>query len=305
MKRIIIPLALALVLLSLGACTNHDQASNSSHPATAANLTTTINVPSAQTDTKQEEDTGLPTGAVHTDSIALYGQVYEINYWNEGEFDYTRFVIKKNKRVLFDSLKAGVTMEGGMKAAEEENIWSQGVEQNNRPAFLFTLADNRPNSASIIVEELDGSMQVTMHDNIEAWFEDVDGSGSMELVGFPSYGEVPLSPALVAIYQWKDNQYKPSPALTHHYWEARLKQRERAFQDDPSEMTLDSLLSAYLLLNKLGDAKKQFPTFSKWAAQSKVDDGFVAEYEQFLSDETTTHERDYVNWMSQVEPLQK
>src|SRR3569832_1056155 len=43
--------------------------------------------------------------AIHTDSFEMDGDKYKIGYWNEGEFDFTRFVIQKNGIVAFDSRK--------------------------------------------------------------------------------------------------------------------------------------------------------------------------------------------------------
>ncbi|WP_379138875.1 YARHG domain-containing protein [Paenibacillus sp. sgz500958] len=176
----------------------------------------------------------LDPGSIHKDMITLYGEEYDVYFWNDGDFDYTRFEIMQDNNVIFDSKEEGLDFEGGDKIWDT-NFWVKGIEQNGRPTFLFELADNRPNPAVIVLEEIDNDIQVTVSDNIQAEFEDVDHDGKEELLGFPSYGQLPLAPALVTAYEWNGSQYEPSIELTTQYWEDQILQSEKEYKDNPSE----------------------------------------------------------------------
>ncbi|MFC6651298.1 hypothetical protein [Paenibacillus rhizoplanae] len=93
--------------------------------------------------------------------------------------------------MVFDSKKAGLTLEGGDIWNEEEQLWAEAIVQNNRNTFLFSLMDNRPAYASIVVEEIDGTMQVTVNDLFSVNYEDVDQDGSEDLLASPYPGQSP------------------------------------------------------------------------------------------------------------------
>lgn len=240
------------------------------------------------------------SGFVHKESVQLDGQTYEVYYWNSGEFDYTQFLIANNQEILFDSQQAGVKIEGGYISDKAKNIWTESLLQNNRPTFLFSLADNRPESAHIVLEKIDGTMQITAHDNVLLYYEDVDQDGSPELLASPYSGQLPLGPALFAVYELQGSQYVPNTAKTNQYWEDQLLQGEQNYKADPTEGTLEELLDAYLVLDRLDEAETRFPEFYKWAGQTLGDGGFVDTYKKHL----TTGSYDHISgWMNKLKPL--
>lgn len=242
------------------------------------------------------------SGFVHKDSFVLKQQGYEVYYWNTGEFSYTQFVVTKNKEIVFDSQQAGVEIEGGYIFDKEQDVWAEAVLQNDRPTFLFELMDNRPDSAFIVLEEIEGALQLTIHDDFALYYLDVDHEGPQELVAYPYSGQLPLGPALEAVYELKDRQYVPNLTKTLHYWEEALAQRNEAYRNEPSEFHLNSLLSAYLLLGRQEEARAQFPELYKRSGQNPGDGGFVQNYEQILQQGDYA----YLNgWMNKLKPLKK
>ncbi|MHA6532407.1 hypothetical protein [Paenibacillus sp. BAC0078] len=240
------------------------------------------------------------SGFVHKESASLDGQTYEVYYWNSGDFDYTQFLITNKQEVLFDSQQAGLTIEGGYISNKAKNIWTESLMQNNRPTFMFSLADNRPESAYIVLEKVDGAMKVTVHDNVLLKYEDVDQDGSPELLASPYSGQMPLGPTLFAAYELKGNQYVPNAAKTRQYWEKQLLQGDKNYKADPTEGTLEVLLDAYLVLDRLDEAKALFPEFYKLAGQTSGDGGFVDTYLNTIK----TGSYDHINgWMKKLKPL--
>ncbi|WP_156830124.1 hypothetical protein [Paenibacillus sp. HW567] len=240
------------------------------------------------------------SGFVHKEAVPLDGQTYEVYYWNNGDFDYTQFLIANQQEVLFDSQQAGLKIEGGYISDKAKNIWTHSLLQNNRPTFLFSLADNRPESAYIILENIDGAIKVTVQDNVQVNYEDVDQDGSPELLASPYSGQVPLGPALYAVYELKGNQYVPNTAKTNQYWEKQLLEGEKNYKADPTEGTLEVLLDAYLVLDRLDEAKARFPEFYKLAGQTSGDGGFVDTYLQTIKAGSYDH---ISGWMNKLKPL--
>lgn len=240
-------------------------------------------------------------GFVHMDAVQLNGQVFQVYYWNKGDFAYTQFVIVKEGKIVFDSKKAGLVLEGGSIWNEEEKLWAEAVVQNNRNTFLFTLMDNRPEYASIIVEEIDGAMQVTVHDEVSVRYEDVDQDGSEDLLAIPFAGQSPLGPALTGIYQLNGLEYLPDKALTRQYADDQLLSSEQEYKNNPSEQTLEQLLNAYLILGKRSAAVTRFDEFYEWAGQMAGDGGYVDKYAGLLRD--TEIAGQLSGWMDKLKPL--
>lgn len=249
------------------------------------------------------EISGEYSGFVHMDAVQLNGQIYEVYYWNTGEFTYTQFAIVKDAEVVFDSKKAGITIEGGVIWSEEDDLWADAVVQNNRVSFLFGLMDNRPESAFIVVEEIDGVMQVTVNDNVFVWFEDTDQDGAEDLLAYPSSGQLPLSPALVAVYELQGTQYVPDITRTRQYSEDQLLLNEQEYKNNPTEITFDSLLSSYLILERRHEALTRFEEFYEWADQRAGDGGYVDQYDDLLKKNKTPEY--FSGWMNKLEPLRK
>jgi hypothetical protein len=241
------------------------------------------------------------SGFVHMDAIQLNGQIFEVYYWNKGEFTYTQFAIVKDGDIVFDSKQAGITIEGGYIWSGEDELWAEALVQNNRASFLFGLMDNRPESASIVVEEIDGVMQMTVNDNVAVNFEDTDQDGDMDLLASPFSGQLPLGPALVAVYELQGTQYVPDIPRTKQYAEEQLLLHEQEYKNNPAELTFDSLLSAYLILEHRHEALTRFEEFYEWAGQYAGDGGYVDEYYELLKKKDTP---EYISgWMNKLEPL--
>lgn len=245
---------------------------------------------------------GLYPGFVHKEVVPLSKGNYEVYYWNSGIFDYTQFAIIKNQQIVFDSAQAGIVLEGGYKFNKEKDQWVEGIEQNNRPTFRFELADNRPESASIVVEEIDNIMQVTVYDNVFVEFIDVDHDGNLELLSAPYSGQMPLGPAIISVYKWDNDQYVSNPAMTRQYWEDNLQQSEETFEAAPTEQSFDSLLSAYLLLDRIDECVKRFPTYYKWAGQTVSDNGYVSMYFNRIQKQSFDQ---IEGWIDKAKPLLK
>ncbi|MEK3904250.1 hypothetical protein [Paenibacillus sp. FSL R7-0179] len=241
------------------------------------------------------------SGFVHMDAVQLNGQIFQVYYWNKGEFSYTQFAIVKEGKMVFDSKKAGLTLEGGDIWNEEEQLWAEAVVQNNRNTFLFSLMDNRPNYASIVVEEIDGTMQVTVNDLFSVNYEDVDQDGSEDLLASPYPGKSPLGPALTGIYQLEGTNYVPDKLLTKQYADDQLQLSEQEYKNNPSEQTLEQLLNAYLILGKRSIALTRFEEFHEWAGQLAGDGGYVDEYQQLLRNTETAEQ--ISGWMDKLKPL--
>ena len=269
---------------------------SSAPQASPAEASTTEEVPEAS-----PEITDLYSGFVHMDALQLNGQVYELYYWNKGEFTYTQFAVVKDEQVVFDSKKAGITIEGGYIADEQQGMWTDGIVQNNRPTFLFNLMDNRPEYAYIVVEEIDGIMQVTVNDNINLHFEDTDNDGEADLLAYASSGESPLLPALPAVYELEGEHYVPDIARTRQYAEEQLRLSEQEYKNNPSDLTFESLLNAYLILERRNEALTRFEEFYEWAGQRAGDGGYVDEYYGLLKKNESL---EYITgWMNKLEPL--
>lgn len=241
------------------------------------------------------------SGFVHMDAVQLNGQVFQVYYWNKGDFAYSQFVIVKEGKIVFDSKKAGLVLEGGSIWNEEEKLWAEAVVQNNRNTFLFTLTDNRPEYASIIVEEIDGAMQVTVHDEVSVRYEDVDQDGSEDLLAVPFAAQSPLGPSLPGIYQLSGLEYVPDKALTRQYAEEQLLSSEQEYKNNPSEQTLEQLLNAYLILGKRSTAVTKFEEFYEWAGQMAGDGGYVDKYARLLRETETAGQLN--GWMDKLKPL--
>ncbi|CQR55452.1 hypothetical protein [Paenibacillus riograndensis] len=240
-------------------------------------------------------------GFVHKDSFALKNDNYEIYYWNSGEFNYTQFVVAKNGEILFDSKKKGLVFEGGYSFDEAKKVWAEALLQNDRPTLLFSLADNRPESACIVLEEISGVLQVTVHDNVLLKYEDADQDGKPELLASPYSGQMPLGPALFAVYELKDNQYVPDTARTLQYYKDQLPLKEQNYKSAPTENNFEALIDVYLLLDRLDEAQAKFPEFYKWAGQTAGDGGFVDTYSQLIQNGSY----EPVNgWMDKLKPLE-
>ncbi|WP_379153057.1 hypothetical protein [Paenibacillus sp. sgz5001063] len=239
-------------------------------------------------------------GYVHKDSFELNAQNYEVYYWNNGEFDYTQFLIAKNREIVFDSQQAALKPEGGMISDRKEEVWAKALLQNSRPTFQFELADNRPESATIVIEEIDGEFQVTVNDNVLLIFEDVDQDEQPELLASPYSGQVPLGPALFAVYELRGNQYVPDKDRTLQYYEDQLPHLEQNFKTDPTESNLEALLDVYLILERIDKAQAKFPEFYNWAGQTAGDGGFVDTYNRRIQEGSY----DQIDgWMSKLTPL--
>jgi len=242
---------------------------------------------------------GIPQKPIHTDVFDLEGQKYSILYWNEGEFDYTRFAIMKQDVIVFDSREQGITFEGGAGGQTDGESWSTGLVYNDHATFLFDLVDNRPDPFSILIEEVDGEMKVTIEDNIKLYFAQV--KGDLVLFAFPSSGQMPLSPALNAVYIWQSDHYEVSAELTQQYWEKELVNRQFAFKLEPNEMRLDSLLSAYLLLNRIEDGSQWLEGYSQNNISS--DNEYLQTYKDYLNDKDLVDEALYEHWIDKLPPL--
>ncbi|WP_339256181.1 hypothetical protein [Paenibacillus sp. FSL P2-0136] len=241
------------------------------------------------------------SGFVHMDAVQLNGQIFQVYYWNKGEFSYTQFAIVKEGKMVFDSKKAGLTLEGGGIWNEEEQLWAEAVVQNNRNTFLFSLMDNRPAYASIVVEEIDGTMQVTVNDLFSVNYEDVDQDGSEDLLASPYPGQSPLGPALMGIYQLEGTNYVPDELLTKQYAVDQLQLSEQEYKNNPSEQTLEQLLNAYLILGQRSVALTRFEEFHEWAGQLAGDGGYVDEYQRLLRSTETAEQ--ISGWMDKLKPL--
>lgn len=240
-------------------------------------------------------------GFVHMDAVQLNGQVFQVYYWNKGDFAYTQFAIVKEGKMVFDSKKAGLVLEGGSIWNEAEEMWAEAVVQNNRNTFLFSLMDNRPEYASIIVEEIDDAMQVTVNDQVSVSYEDVDQDGSEDLLAIPFAAQSPLGPALTGVYQLNGLEYVPDKALTRQYADSQLLSSEQEYKNNPSEQTLEQLLNAYLILGKRSEALTRFEEFYEWAGQMAGDGGFVDEYARLLRETETAGQLN--GWMDKLKPL--
>ncbi|WNS45662.1 hypothetical protein [Paenibacillus sp. MMS20-IR301] len=241
------------------------------------------------------------SGFVHMDAVQLNGQVYEVYYWNKGDFAFTQFAIVKNGDIVFDSKRADISTQGGYIWSEEDELWAEALIQNNRASFLFELADNRPEAAFIVVEEIDGAMQVTVNDNVLLQYEDTDQDGEEDLVASPYFGQTPLGPALYAVYELQGTQYVPDIPRTEQYAEEQLQLKELDYKNNPSETTFESLLSAYLVLGQRSVALSRFEEFYEWAGQRAGDGGFVDEYKKLLQNSGTAGE--IAGWMGKLKPL--
>lgn len=241
-------------------------------------------------------------GFVHVEKVTMFTNDYEVYYWNNGEFYYTQFVITKNQHVVFDSKKAGLKIQGGFNSTKDKEQWVQALVQNSKPTFKFELADNRPELATLVLEEIDNKMQVTVNDNVAVEFEDIDHDGSLELISYPYSGQMPLGPAEVSVYEWKKEQYVPNILQTQQYWENELILREQRFKDTPSEYSLDSLISAYLLLDRMTECINRFPIYYEWANQTVDQEGYVSEYKQLINDKDYDHTE---GWMKKAQSLRK
>ncbi|MGN7763727.1 hypothetical protein [Paenibacillus sp. 22594] len=239
-------------------------------------------------------------GFVHKESFDLNGQTYEVYYWNSGDFDYTQFEVAKNREIVFDSKQKGLSFEGGNKFDQAKSIWAKALIQNGRPTLLFSLADNRPESATIVLEEIEGELQVTVNDDVLLTFEDVDQDGKLELLASPYSGQVPLGPALFAVYEFKNNQYIPNRARTQQYYEDQLVIEEQHYKTEPEESTFESLMDVYLILDRLDEAEAKFPEYYKWAGQTAGDGGFVSVYHKLI--EAGTYDP-IKGWMDKLKPL--
>ncbi|OKP95918.1 hypothetical protein [Paenibacillus sp. P46E] len=239
-------------------------------------------------------------GFVHKDSFELNGQTYEVYYWNSGDFDYTQFVVARNRELLFDSKQKGLSFEGGVKLDQTKSIWAKALIQNGRPTLLFSLADNRPESATIVLEEIEGKLQVTVNDEVLLTYEDVDQDGELELLASPYSGQVPLGPALFAVYEFRDNQYIPNRARTQQYYENQLVIEEQHYKAEPEESTFESLMDVYLILDRLDEAEAKFPEYYKWAGQTAGDGGFVSVYHKLI--EAGSYDP-VKGWMDKLKPL--
>lgn len=235
------------------------------------------------------------------DAVQLNGQIYEVYYWNKGEFTYTQFAIVKDGKVVFDSKEAGIAIEGGYPWSEEDELWAEAVVQNNRATFLFDLMDNRPEPAYIVVEEMDGAMQVTVNDNYKVWFEDTNQDGNEDLLAYPYSGQMPLGPALIGVYELQGTQYVPDITRTKQYTEDQLLLNEQEYKNNPTDMTLDSLLSSYLILGQRSYALTRFEEFYEWAGQRAGEGGYVDEYQELLRNSATAEQ--IKGWMDRLEPL--
>ncbi|WP_127529356.1 hypothetical protein [Paenibacillus kobensis] len=236
---------------------------------------------------------------IHKDVFELDGQNFSVLYWNEGEFDYSRFAIMKQDDIVFDSLERGITFEGGAGGQTDGESWSTGIVYNDHATFLFDLVDNRPDPSSILIEEVEGEMKVTVQDNVELNF--AQAKGNPVLVGFLSYGQMPLFPALNAVYVWQSGHYEVSTVLTQQYWEDELDNRQLAFKQEPNERRLDSLLSAYLLLNRIEDGRKWLEDYS--LNNISADNEYLQTYKDYYNDKDMVDEALYENWMDKLPPL--
>ncbi|NOU81799.1 hypothetical protein GC101_23335 [Paenibacillus sp. LMG 31459] len=241
------------------------------------------------------------SGFLHMDAVQLNGQIYEVYYWNKGEFTYTQFAVVKDGKIVFDSKQAGIKIEGGNIWSEEDDLWAEALVQNNHATFLFSLMDNRPESSYIVVEEIDGVMQVTVNDNVSVNYEDTDQDGDEDLLASPFSGQLPLGPALVGVYELQGTRYVPDKTLTKQYAEDQLRLSEQEYKNNPTDLTLDSLLSAYLILEQRSFALTRFEEFYEWAGQRAGDGGFVDEYyDRLKKNETPEY---FSGWMDKLEPL--
>lgn len=238
---------------------------------------------------------------VHMDAVQLNGQIFEVYYWNKGEFTYTQFAIVKDGKIVFDSKQAGIKIEGGNIWSEEDDLWAEALVQNNHATFLFSLMDNRPESSYIVVEEIDGVMQLTVKDNVSVNYEDTDQDGDEDLLASPFSGQLPLGPALVGVYELQGTRYVPDKTLTKQYAEDQLRLSEQEYKNNPTDLTLDSLLSAYLILEQRSFALTRFEEFYEWAGQRAGDGGFVDEYYARLKKNETPEY--FSGWMDKLEPL--
>ncbi|MFD2877623.1 hypothetical protein ACFTAO_19065 [Paenibacillus rhizoplanae] len=56
--------------------------------------------------------------------------------------------------MVFDSKKAGLTLEGGDIWNEEEQLWAEAIVQNNRNTFLFS-SDGQPSCVRVYCSRRD------------------------------------------------------------------------------------------------------------------------------------------------------
>jgi hypothetical protein len=146
-------------------------------------------------------------------------------------------------------------------------------------------------------------MEATVQDNVGVSYLDVDEDGSDDLKGVLSYGEVPLSPGHIAIYTWKKDRYETSLELTRRYLEGELLSLEETFRTKPDEFSLDRLLSTYLLLNRKDDAKKWLTSYARESGLATS--SYVAEYENYLNNDTILDSDQNTNWLEEIHPLAK
>ncbi|ASA21128.1 hypothetical protein [Paenibacillus donghaensis] len=288
--------AMIAVMLSANGVSVPDSFSRPEYPA--AHAETIAAVPAQQ----QAQLEAKYPNFVHKEKIQTAKDTYEIYYWNTGDFDYTQFLIMRNQGVIFDSKKTGIRIEGGLKVNPVKNQWAETVSLRGQTAFRFELADNRPESANLLVEALNGRMQTTVHDAVNLEFRDVNNDGRKELLSAPYLGQMPLGPAPVSVYEWKNGHYVPNVAETRKFWESELKRREQAFRAKPSEASLDAVVSAYLLLDRRSEGLKCFDLYREWAGTTAGGKALVDKYYNYLN------KKQYeipLNWMKQAQPLSK
>lgn len=295
-----------IMLLFLAGCSSSGDNGNAGHTIPTVNPESSPVTSPAVSASSAAEATGTASiedqypSFVHKESFDLSGQTYEVYYWNSGDFDYTQFVVVKNREILFDSKQKGFSFEGGYQFDQAKSIWAKALIQNGRPTLLFSLADNRPESATIVLEEIEGELQVTVNDDVLLTYEDVDQDGELELLASPYSGQVPLGPALFAVYEFKNNQYIPNRARTQQYYENQLVIEEQHYKTEPEESTLESLMDVYLILDRLDEAEAKFPEYYKWAGQTAGDGGFVSVYHKLI--EAGTYDP-IKGWMDKLKPL--
>ncbi|WP_239614630.1 hypothetical protein [Cohnella mopanensis] len=294
-------LLLCVVSLLVCACSRSDTSTQDMEIVNEPSLADNATVPAANIPAFEPETPPINTQEkpIHTDDFDLEGQNYSVQYWNKGEFDYTRFAIMKKGNIVFDSQKQGITFEGGAGGQTDGEPWSTSLVYNHHAAFLFELVDNRPGPSVILIEEIDGEMKVTVQDNVELYFD--QAKGDPLLFGFPSYGQIPLFPALIAVYVWQSDHYEASAALTTQYWEEKLDNRQVSFEKEPDDMRLDSLLSAYLLLNRIEEGTQWLDEYSQ--NNHSADNEYLQTYKDYLNDDKMVDEARYEHWVDNLPPL--
>lgn len=170
----------------------------------------------------------------------------------DGEFSYTRLLIYQVKdekeKLLFDSIKAGVTDFCGQSINKNELIEIADDDHNGMPEIYLQEWGFASDPCRVaIVEKTNHQYQVLFFDHLDDLaYKDFDNDGIFELYGCTMLGEgILFGAAEYSVFKRKDGVYCFSTELSQIYNLELCAKAEETFNSDSNFGNLENLICRY------------------------------------------------------------